>query len=164
MDENFAYWFASFQRAGKWFSSSLALGIDVVADIADMLSSEMPCLHDRANRHHLPNFNPHGGPITHSSTGSKPDSAVHPLFLSLFLAHGLVCNSRATFREIINSGIKQNTYSRCFEPLSRPVTGIERLPTRLKLLMVPSYFALDVFHLFNSRDTHLFIHGIPHPL
>ena len=26
----------------------------------------------------LPTFNPHGGPITHSSTGSKPDSPVHP--------------------------------------------------------------------------------------
>ena len=39
------------QRAGKWFSSSLALGIDVVADITDMLLSDMPCYHDRAKRH-----------------------------------------------------------------------------------------------------------------
>ena len=39
------------QRAGKWFSSSLALGTDVVADITDRLSSDMPCLHDRARRH-----------------------------------------------------------------------------------------------------------------
>ena len=50
------------QRAGKWFSSSLALGIDVVADIADRLSSDIPCLHDRANHHRLPTFNPHVGP------------------------------------------------------------------------------------------------------
>ena len=27
----------------------------------------------------FPTFNPHGGPITHSSTGSKPDSPVHPV-------------------------------------------------------------------------------------
>ena len=55
------------QRAGKWFSSSLARGTNVVADITDMLSSGMPCLHDRANRHRLPTFDPHGGPITQSS-------------------------------------------------------------------------------------------------
>ena len=36
------------QRAGKWFSSSLALGTDV-ADIIDSLSSDMPCYHDCAN-------------------------------------------------------------------------------------------------------------------
>mgnify|MGYP001010029840 CR=1 FL=1 len=100
-----------------------------------------------------PTFNPHGGPITHSSTGSKPDSPVHPLFPRLFLARGLVCNSRATFREIINSGIRHNTYSRCFEPLSRPVSGIERLPARSKLPMIPPYFALDIFLSFNSRVT-----------
>ena len=45
----------------------------------------------------LPTFNPHGGPITHSSTGSKPDSPVPPLYPRLFLARGLVCNSWATF-------------------------------------------------------------------
>ena len=30
------------QRAGKWFSLSLSLGTDVVADITDRLSSDMP--------------------------------------------------------------------------------------------------------------------------
>src|SRR3954467_9414724 len=59
---------------------------------------------------------PHGGPITHSSTGSKPDSPVQPLFPRLFLARGLVCNSRATFREISNFGIKHNTYSAALSP------------------------------------------------
>ena len=34
------------QQGGKWFSSSLALGTDVVADINGRLSSDMPCLHD----------------------------------------------------------------------------------------------------------------------
>ena len=101
----------------------------------------------------LPTFNPHGGPITHSSTGSKPDSLVHPLFPRLFLVRGLVCNSRATFREIINSGIRHNTYSRYFEPLPRPVIGIERLPARSKLPMIPPYFALDISLSFNSRVT-----------
>src|SRR4051812_20390205 len=96
MDENLAYWSTSFQRAGKWFSSSLALGTDVVANINDGLSSGMPCLHDRVNRRRLTTFNPHGGPITHSFAGSKPDSPVHPLFPKLFLARGLVYNSRAT--------------------------------------------------------------------
>ena len=63
----------------------------------------------------LPTFEPHGGPITHSSTGSKPDSPVHPMFPKLFLAHGFVCNSRATFL-VIYSGIRHNTYSRCLNP------------------------------------------------
>ena len=96
----------------------------------------------------LPTFNPHGGPITHSSTGSKPDSYVHPLFSRLFLAPGLVCNSRATFR----SDIGHNTYSRCFD-LSRPITGIQRLPARSKLPRLPPYFALDIFLSFDSRVT-----------
>ena len=86
----------------------------------------------------LPTFNPHGGPITHSSTGSKPDSPVYPLFPNLFIARGLVCNSRTTVL-LIYTGIRHNTYSDCFEPLSHFVSGFERLPTCLKLLMVLSY-------------------------
>ena len=58
MDENFAYWSTLFQRAGEWFSSSLALGTDVVADITDRLSSDMPCLHNRARCHLLSYFQP----------------------------------------------------------------------------------------------------------
>ena len=96
---------------------------------------------------------PHGGPITHSSTGSKPDTPVHPLFPKLFLACGLVCNSRATVL-VIYSGNIHNIQSRCFGPLSHVVSDIERLPIRLKLLMVPSYFALDIFLSFDSRDTY----------
>ena len=126
------------QRAGKWFSSSLALGTDIVANITDSLPSDMSCYHDRARCPRPSYFNPHGGPITHSSTGSKPDSPVHPLFPNLFIARGLVCNSRTTVL-LIYTGIRHNTYSDCFEPLSHFVSGFERLPTRLKLLMVLSY-------------------------
>mgnify|MGYP005851122315 CR=1 FL=1 len=46
-----------------------------------------------------------------------------------------------------------NTYFRCIDPLSRPISDIERLPARLKLPMVPPYFALDIFLSFNSRVT-----------
>ena len=99
-----------------------------------------------------PTFNPHGGPITHSSTGSKPDSHVHPLFPRLFLALGFVCKSRATFLAIYSS-IRRNTYSHCSKPLSPSVSGIERLPARSKLPMIPPYFALDIFVSFNSRVT-----------
>ena len=107
----------------------------------------------------LPTVNPHGGPITHSFTGSKPDSPVHPLFPKLFLARGLVCNSRATVL-VIYSGKRRNTQSRCSGPLSRVVSDIERLPIHLKLLMVPAYLTLDVFHMFNSRDNLILIHGL----
>ena len=92
----------------------------------------------------LPAFNPHGGPITHSSTGSKPDSPVHPCFPKLFLALGFECKSRATLLSIY-FGIRHNTYSHCSEPFSPFVSGNERLPTRLKLLIAPPYLALDVF-------------------
>ena len=68
------------QRAGKWFSSSLALGTNVVADIADMVLPAMPCYHDRARCRPPSYFQPYGGPITHSSTGSKPDSPVQPYY------------------------------------------------------------------------------------
>ena len=101
----------------------------------------------------LPTFNTHGGPITHSSIGSKPDSPVHPLFPRLFLARGLKCNSRATFREILNTGIKHNIYSRCFEPLSCPVTGIERLPARSKLPMNTPLLCSRYFLKFQFEST-----------
>ena len=55
--------------------------------------------------------------------------------------------------EIINSGIRRNTYSRCSGPLSPFVLGIERLPARSKLPMIPPYLALDIFVSFNSRVT-----------
>ena len=97
-------------------------------------------------------FKPHGGPITRSSTASKPDSPVHPRFLKLFLAFDFLCNSRATC-QVIYSGIRRNTYSRCSESPFTFWLSIERLPIRLKLLMVPPYFALDIFLRFNSRVT-----------
>ena len=92
----------------------------------------------------LPTFNPHGGPITHSFTGSKPDSPVHPYFQKLFLTLGFVCKSRARFLAIY-SGIRRNTYSHCSGSPSYPFPGNEGLPICLKLLTAPSYFALAVF-------------------
>ena len=40
-----------------------------------------------------------------------------------------------------------------YQPLSHLVSSIERLPIRLKLLIAPSYLALDIFLSFNSRVT-----------
>ena len=75
-----------------------------------------------------------------------------PLLPKLFLVLDFVCNSWVTFL-VIYSGIRHNTYSRCFQPLSRHVSGIERLPARSKLPMKPHYLALDIFLSFNSRVT-----------
>ena len=69
MDENFANWSASSYRAGRWFSSSLALG----ADIVDKLFSDLPC---NVIALFVTTLLIQCGPITHSSTGSKPDSLV----------------------------------------------------------------------------------------
>ena len=158
MDENFPYWSALFQRAGEWFSSSLALGTDVVADITDRLSSGMPCLHDHANRHRLPTFNPHGGPITHSSTGSKLDSHVH-----------LPC-SRSYSSRVTSYVIREPPSERssilvsdamlipcCSEPHSHSRLGVKWLPTRLKLL-TPSFISLGDFPEFQFER-----YFLPHP-
>jgi len=98
MDENFAYWSASLQRAGKWFSSSLALGTDVVANITDRLSSYMPCLHDCARYHRPSYFNPHGWPITHRSQDRNltllctPCSQIYSSRVASYVIHGpLAC-------------------------------------------------------------------------
>ena len=148
MGDGFAYWFSLFRRAGKLFSLSLTLGTDVVADIAEKLSTDMPPCRGCARCHHPSYFHPHGGPITHRSTGSKPDSPVHPLFPKLFLARGLVCNSRATFK----SDIRHNTYSRCFEPLSRPIIGIEH-SCPLETFHDTALLCSRYFLSFNSRVT-----------
>ena len=62
----------------------------------------------------------------------------------LFLVLDFVYNSRATCL-LIYSGIRRNTQSHCSGPLSHVVSDIELWPIRLKLLMVPSYFTLDIF-------------------
>ena len=56
------------QQAGKWFSSSLALGTDIVADILTVSSLTCLALMIMQDDNALPAFNPHGAPITHSST------------------------------------------------------------------------------------------------
>ena len=99
----------------------------------------------------LSTFNPHGGPITHRSQ-ERNLTLLYNLLSKLFLVLDFVCNSRATCL-LIYSGIGLNTYSRCSEPLSHFVSGIERLPARSKLPMKPLYFALDIFLSFNSRVT-----------
>ena len=128
------------------------LGTDVVANITERLSSDIPACMITQDVSALPTFNSHGGPITHSSTGSKPDPPVHPLFPKLFLTRGLVCNPRATVL-VIYSGNRRNIQSHCSEPLSHFISGIERLPARLKLPRIPPYFALNIFVSFNSRVT-----------
>ena len=99
----------------------------------------------------LPTFNPHGGPITHSSTGSKPDSPVHPLFPNLFIARGLVCNSRTTVL-LIYSGIRRNTYSRCLNPFH---TLFQASNDCLPVWNFSWYFLTcsRLFLRFSSRDT-----------
>ena len=162
MDENFAYWSASLQRAGKWFSSSLALGTNVVADITDMVLSDMPCYHDRARCHCSYKKNPHGGPITHSSTGSKLDCPVHPLFPKLFLARGLVCNSRATVL-VIYSGIRRNTYSRYSEPFLTLVQTSSNYLSAWNLLLYLRTL-LSMYFICSTREILLWSFlGYPRP-
>ena len=158
MDKNLAYWFASFnkQENGSLHPSPLVPSCcrhNWHGTLWHALLS-WPCKMSL-----LLLKKPHGGPITHSSTGSKPDPPVPP-FPKSILTLGFVCNSGATFL-VIYSGNRCNIQSRCFGPLSHVVSDIEHLPICLKLLMVPSYFTLDIFLSIYSRVTPMFILGIP---
>ena len=84
---------------------------------------------------------------------------LYTLLSKLFLALGFVFNSRATFL-MLYSGIRRNTYSRCSETLTHSGSDFEQLSIRLEPLIVPSYLTLDVFHMFNSRDNLILIHGL----
>src|SRR3954471_23269245 len=95
---------------------------------------------------------PHGGPITHSSTESKPDSPVHPRFPKLFLALDFLCNSRATCL-MIYSGIRYNTYSHCFEPHFTPCFRHQAIACPLETSHVTSLPCSRYFVNFNSRVT-----------
>ena len=72
---------------------------------------------------------------------------------------GFVFNSWATFL-VLYSGIRRNTYSRYSEHLSHSGSDFEGLSIRLEPLIIPSYLTLEVFHMFNSRDNLILIHGL----
>ena len=97
-------------------------------------------------------FIPYGGPITHSSTGSKPDSLVHPGWKS-YSSHLTSYEIHGPPAQWPISGIRRNTYSHCPESFSHFVSSIEWLPARTKHPMIPPYFALNIFLSFNSRVT-----------
>src|SRR3954469_3883521 len=97
------------------------LGINVVADIVDKLFPNKPCVVTALNATTLVQR----GPITHSSTGPKPDSCHRP------------CN--------IPSDIRLSAYAwQSGPPFPSPVISIECGPICLKLLMrswiLASYF------------------------
>src|SRR3954469_4027269 len=72
---------------------STALGTDIVANIGDKLFSDLPC---NLIALFVTILLILYGPITHSSTGSKPDSFVHSRSRGLFLELDLICHSRVT--------------------------------------------------------------------
>src|SRR4051812_24649228 len=92
-------------------------------------------------------FIPYGGPITHMSQ-DRNLTLLYTLLSKLFLDHGLACNSRATFK----SDIRHNSYSRCFEPLSRPITGIEH-SCPLETFHDTALLCSRYFLSYNSRVT-----------
>ena len=119
----------------------------------------MPCYHDRARCHRPSYFNPHGGPITRKFHRIETWLSCTPLLPKLFLVLDFLCNSQGHFPS--NLFWYQTQYlSRCSRALSHVAWDIERLPIHLKLLMVPSYFALDIFLSFNLRDTYASSHEL----
>ena len=144
MDENLAYWSASFQRAGKWFSSSLALGTNVVANKTDRLFSDIPCYLDRAivSAFLL---------LTHM-VGPWPTV---PQDRNLTLLYTLVSKviSHTWLHMKIPSCLPRWSIPDALNPFLTLYSGINRLSIRLKLPIVPSYFALDVLLSFKSRVT-----------
>ena len=93
----------------------------------------------------LPTFNPHGGPITHSSTGSKPDSPAPPCSQGCSSCVASYVIHEPPSKGSSNLLLDAILIPDCFEPLSRPVSGIERSPACSKLPLKPHYFALDIF-------------------
>ena len=82
MDENFAYWFASFneQENGSLRPSPLVPTL-LVTWLTKYPLTRLAIMNVRYVSA-FPTFNPHGGPINHSSIGSKLESLVHPYFQS----------------------------------------------------------------------------------
>ena len=89
---------------------STAPGNDVVADIANKLFSALSC---NLLALFVTTILIQHGPITHRSTGSKPDSFVHSRSQGLFLVLDLVCHSRVTYLMIFSPIPKHSAYARC---------------------------------------------------
>ena len=133
------------QRAGEWFSSSLALGTDDYCrhNWQATLWYALLSLLFKMNSA-FPSFNPHGGPITHSSTGSNLDSPVHPCFQS-YSTDWLCVLSRATVREMI--------YSRCSEPISHTLFRYQSFVHSVVTSYCTFILCSRCLLSFSSRDT-----------
>src|ERR1041385_5847855 len=107
MDKSFA----------KWFSLSTVLVTDIVAEITDEMFSDKPCI---AIAWDVSTLLIQCSPITHSSTGSKPDSCHLP------------CDIRPDIMLMPDA----------LDPSSSSVIDVECMPIRLKLL-IPSFVSLD---------------------
>ena len=144
MDENLAYWSASFnERENGSLRPSPLLPMLLPTYLTGYPLTHLTIMTVQ-DVIPLSTFNPHGGPITHSSTGSKPDSPVYLWFRNI-LAFG--------FESCHEPPFERWSIPDALNPFLTLCSGINRLSIRLKLLIVPSYFTLDVFLKFNSRDT-----------
>lgn len=162
MDENFAYRSSLFQREGKWLCSSPAPSTDVIANIIDRLSSNMSCYQGYAIFHRFVYSHPHGGPITQSSTGSKPHSPVHLWLQSILCTFRMKLPSHRSMRrsilvsDAISIFIAQNPLYICL--------GIKRLPNCLKPLSHHVLFPMNFVSCNlsnNSRPLVWVRHRIP---
>ena len=104
------------QQAGKWFSLSLALGTDIVANINGNLPSDIPYYRDRARWRPPSYFQPHGGPITHRSQDRNLTLQYTPCSQSYSSRVDSYVIHEPPFDEIINSGIGNNNYSVAWNP------------------------------------------------
>src|SRR3954462_14285694 len=96
----------------------------------------------------LPTFTPHGGPITHRSQDRNLTLLYNPYSRSY--------SSRVASYVIHEPSQRDHQFwyqTQYLFPLLgtpfTPVSGIERLPARSKLPVIPPYFALDIFLNFN---------------
>ena len=143
MDENFAYWSASFQRAGKWFSSFPVLGTDIVADIADKLSTNMPPCRGCARCRHPSYFQPtwwaHNPQVHWIETWLFFTTRIlmYPLHLASYVIHEL--NSIPLFI------LESNTmlFSLCIAPFQLLVR--HRMTAYPFETVVPSLIVLNAF-------------------
>ena len=161
MDENFAYWSASFQQAGKWFSSSLALGTDNVADIW-LTGNPLTCLAIMIVQDviALPTLTTWWAPNPQfhrikTWLSCTPCSQSYSSRLDSYVIHGPPSD------EIINSGIGHNNYSIAWNPF--------HLLTRhrtIAWLLETSYCTFQLFSqcvLFVQLERYSYAHSWVNP-
>ena len=109
----------------------------------------------------LPTFNPHDGPITHSSTRIETWLSCTPSCFQSYSSRVASCViHEPPSDEIINLVSDAILIPIALNPFHTSLQATNDCLCAWNFYFAPSCFTLDVFYLFNSRGTHMLIHGL----